>query len=73
MTYSSACLEQRQKEAEKTKKLLTFGIISSIAVHGALLYVITTRPNSITKEEQKPIELILVQGKTSRNHSPRTT
>jgi TonB family protein len=60
MTYSVTCIEQRQQETEKTRKLIIVGVLGSIALHGIMFTVL----NSIEKplaEEIKPIEFIVVQ------------
>lgn len=59
MSNSNFCLEQRQQEEHKSRKLLALGIISSIVLHGALGSAAIW-----SKEEPKvvntPIELIIV-------------
>jgi periplasmic protein TonB len=59
MTNSSFCLQQRQQEEQKSRKLLTIGLIGSIVLHGAI-----GSAAMLFKEEpkttNKPIELIIV-------------
>ncbi len=61
MTNLPSCIEQRQKEIEKTKKLVTIGVIGSITFHGVVLSMINTLEKPLTKENSKPIELIIVK------------
>ncbi|BAQ65364.1 energy transducer TonB [Geminocystis sp. NIES-3709] len=60
MTYSLTSVEQRQLETEKTRKLVTIGIVGSIALHGILFTVLNSIEKPLT-EENKPIEFIVVQ------------
>jgi TonB family protein len=60
MTYSVTCIEQRQKEAEKTRKLVTVGVVGSIAFHSIMFAVLNSVEKPLT-EENKPIEFIVVQ------------
>lgn len=61
MTYSQTCIEQRQLETEKTHKLITVGIICSIAFHGVAFSMMNYIEKPLAKEENKLIELIVVQ------------
>ncbi|MBF2057033.1 MAG: TonB family protein [Cyanobacterium sp. T60_A2020_053] len=63
MTYSVTCIEQRQQEADKTRKLITMGVIGSIAIHGVVLTALNSieKPLTDLTEESKPIEFIIVK------------
>jgi protein TonB len=59
MSNSSFCLEQRQQEEQKSRKLLALGVIGSIVLHGAIgsaAIWLKEEPKTTTK----PIELIIV-------------
>jgi len=61
MTYSVTCIEQRQQEIKKTRKLLTIGVLGSIALHGIMFRVLNSVEKPIAEEKSKPIEFIVVQ------------
>lgn len=60
MTYSLTSVEQRQLETEKTRKLVTVGIVGSIVLHGITFTVLNSIEKPLT-EDSKPIEFIVVQ------------
>ncbi|MBL1210214.1 MAG: energy transducer TonB, partial [Geminocystis sp. GBBB08] len=60
MTYSLTCVEQRQLETEKTRKLVTVGIVGSIALHGIMFTLFDLIEKPLTQENE-PIEFIVVQ------------
>ncbi|BAQ62154.1 hypothetical protein GM3708_2560 [Geminocystis sp. NIES-3708] len=61
MTHSLTCTQQRQKETEKTRKLVTIGVVGSIAFHGVALSMMNYIEKPLAKEENKPIEFIIIQ------------
>ncbi len=80
MTDSVTCIEQRQQETEKTRKLITIGVIGSIALHGIMFTALNSMEKPLT-EEIKPIEFIVVQEpeikpekkpKAKKTESPKT-
>jgi periplasmic protein TonB len=60
MSTSQFCIQQRQQEQQRVRKLLWLGLASSIVLHGilavALPHQLATKPPQV----KKPMELILV-------------
>lgn len=61
MTTSSFCQEYRQKQQEKTQKLLIWGISGSLVIHSAIAVALVTLAENPTIAEEDPIELIIVE------------
>lgn len=59
MSNSQFCIQQRQKEQQKTKRLLLFGLSSSALLHGILAWTMGNWSIESPKAAE-PIELIIV-------------
>jgi TonB family protein len=61
MLTSNFCLQQRQQEQEKLRKLLTLGFISSIVLHGILALTLPAYRFLEPDKAEKPVEVIIVE------------
>ena len=60
MTNSQFCIQQRQREQQRLKKLLVAGFVGSAALHGILAYALPKWSFNSPKQAEEPMELILV-------------
>ncbi|MBE9045797.1 TonB family protein [Pleurocapsales cyanobacterium LEGE 10410] len=60
MTNSQFCLQQRQQEQQRLRKLLVVGFVGSAAVHGILAYALPKWSFDPPQQAEEPIEMILV-------------
>ncbi len=60
MSTSKFCIQQRQKEQQRLKKLLIFGFTGSAVLHGILAYALPRWSFEPPTQAQEPIELIIV-------------
>lgn len=60
MSTSQFCIQQRQQEQQRLKKLLWLGLASSIVLHGILAVALPRQLATKPPQVKKPMELILV-------------
>lgn len=60
MSNSQFCIQQRQQEQQRLKKLLVFGFVSSAALHGILAYALPRWSFEPPNQAKEPMELIIV-------------
>ena len=60
MTNSQFCLQQRQQEQQRLKKLLFVGFVGSAALHGILAYALPRWSFEPPQTAEEPIEMVLV-------------
>ena len=60
MSASKFCIQQRQREQRRIKKLLIFGFVGSAMLHAVLAYALPRWSFDSQIEAEKPMELILV-------------
>lgn len=60
MSTSQFCIQQRQKEQQRLKKLLIFGFTGSAVLHGILAYTLPRWSFESPKQAKEPMELIIV-------------
>ncbi|MEM9507145.1 MAG: TonB family protein [Cyanobacteria bacterium P01_E01_bin.35] len=60
MSTSKFCIQQRQREQQRLKKLLIFGFAGSAVLHGILAYTLPRWSWESPKQVKEPMELILV-------------
>jgi periplasmic protein TonB len=60
MSTSQFCIQQRQQEQQRVRKLLWLGLASSIALHGILAVALPRQLANKAPQVKKPMELILV-------------
>ena len=60
MTNSQFCIQQRQREQQRLKKLLVAGFVGSAVLHGILAYALPKWSFDSPKQAEEPMELILV-------------
>ena len=60
MTNSQFCIQQRQREQQRLKKLLVAGFVGSATLHGILAYALPKWSFNSPKQAEEPMELILV-------------
>jgi len=60
MSNSKFCIQQRQQEQQRLKKLLIFGFAGSTLLHGILAYALPHWSFDSPTQAEKPMELILV-------------
>jgi periplasmic protein TonB len=61
MLTSNFCLQKRQQEQEKLKKLLTVGFVSSVVLHGILAFTLPAYRFLEPDKAEKPVEVIIVE------------
>jgi hypothetical protein len=61
MTYSPTCVQQRQLETKKTRKLVMIGVVGSIVFHIVTLSIIGQIEKPLEQEDNNSIELIVIQ------------
>ncbi|MEM7592477.1 MAG: energy transducer TonB [Cyanobacteria bacterium P01_A01_bin.83] len=66
MSSSQFCIEQRQKEQQKLKKLLIYAFASSAVLHGILAYALSLWSLESPKQAEEPMELIIVDQPTPK-------
>jgi periplasmic protein TonB len=60
MSTSQFCIQQRQQEQQRLRKLLWLGLAGSIVLHGTLALVLPRQLATKQPQVKKPMELILV-------------
>lgn len=60
MTNSQFCIQQRQQEQQRLRKLLIVGFVGSAALHGILAYALPRWSFEPPQTVEKPMELVLV-------------
>ena len=60
MTTSKFCIQQRQQERRRLKKLLAFGFAGSALLHGILVYAFPRWTFESTKLAENPMEITIV-------------
>ncbi len=60
MSTSQFCIQQRQQEQQRVRKLLWVGLASSIVLHGILAIALPRQLETKPPQVKKPMELILV-------------
>jgi periplasmic protein TonB len=61
MLTSNFCLQQRQQEQKKLRKLLTLGFVSSVVLHGILALTLPAYRFLEPDKAEKPVEVIIVE------------
>ncbi len=61
MSTSQFCIQQRQKEQQQLRKLLSFGFAGSALLHAILAYALPRWSFESAKQAQKPMEVIIVE------------